>query len=216
MRDGLEGPYGLTNRPGFLENDQVRKRGAKMKRSVFLLISLVMTAILFISFIPAGAQDIDLSNMDNAQLMLLMQSIINKLDEKPEEMPSPTPTALPTPTATPEPVPDAGGSDDKEELMALMQTIMQMLATAEQGSETEPAPELIPTEPSEPSGYSIYENKKLTREKIPDYYFIQPEEHKEHKEKDKKDKKEDSGPTCRPGCNYECGAHGCRCVCNFY
>ncbi len=178
-----------------------------MRRNKVILIFLALAAFLTV-FFGAAAQDADIDSMTNEQLMLLMQSIINKLEEKPEETPSPTPTAVPTPTATPEPVPDAGGSDEKAELMALMQAIMEKLAAAETETEPEPVPDAVPAPIEEVSGFKIYENKKLLREKIPDYYFVQPEEKKEKKEKDKKD-----GHKCPPDCPWSCFADFCGCIC---
>ena len=66
---------------------------------------------------------------------------------------------------------------DDAELLALLQTIMQKL---EQGGSAEPAAEgpasassAIPEAKPDLSGFEIYENKKLTIEKLPDYMFIQ-------------------------------------------
>ena len=80
-----------------------------------------------------------------------------------------------------------------------------------------PGPAAASTAPEEEAPkFLIYENKKLQREKLPDSMFVQPEKHGDGKDKDKdKDRKKDDNdsPRCKPGCQYTCGAHSCRCVC---
>ena len=127
-----------------------------MKQKGFILILL---AVLSLSALLAGtvaAQDVDVSTMSNEELMVLLKSIMQKLEQdtaadteeqEPETAETPVPTSAPT---------------------AL------------------PAAETAP----EPVKHSIYENKKLSREPLPDSWFIKIEkggggDDKEHK-KDKK------------------------------
>ena len=57
-----------------------------------------------------------------------------------------------------------------EELLLLLQSIMERLDQQEEDPETRAAMDLTP----EPAGFSVYENKKLTIEELPEYMFIQP------------------------------------------
>ena len=97
---------------------------------IVLSVILVMTAI-FVSSV--SAQDVDISNMDNAQLMQLLQAIMLKL----------------------------GSPDDPA---------AQTVGT-EEISEPEGTP--VPDEYPEKSAFSIWKNKKLMIEALPDYMFIQ-------------------------------------------
>ena len=52
-----------------------------MRKRIFLIM-LGILASLAVSFGSSYAQDIDISNMDNAQLMELLQAIMQKLEEE--------------------------------------------------------------------------------------------------------------------------------------
>ena len=99
------------------------------KKDLFLIIISVLT--LFVApFVSVSAQEIDIENMDNAELLALLQAIMQKLEddgsaESITEEPEPTASAIPTAESDPDPV-----------------------------------------------GFEIYETKKLTVEKLPDYMFI--------------------------------------------
>ena len=52
-----------------------------MKKRAFLIMIGIL-ASLAVSFCSSFAQDIDISNMDNSQLMVLLQAIMQKLEEE--------------------------------------------------------------------------------------------------------------------------------------
>ena len=72
-----------------------------MKRKCILLL-LMISAVFGVFCNFASAQDIDIRNMDNEQLMVLLQAIMQKLEQ--EEIsaaaPDEAPAAVPVPTAT--------------------------------------------------------------------------------------------------------------------
>ena len=143
-------------------------------KRVFPIIIYVIMVLVF-SFASVSAQNVD--NMSNEELTTLLLQIMQKLEqtEEPAETPEPTPT--PTPEPTKEPLPEL--SDDKAELEALLMAIMQKL---DQKEETEAAPEkpagtMVPvSEAGEKEENSIWDNKKLIIEGLPEYMFIQPTE----------------------------------------
>ena len=105
-----------------------------MKDKKLFLILLPVLAILMIFVSSSFAQDIDISNMDNAQLMSLLQAIMLKLENDAESGPR------------------NEGSDQ---------------LNIENGD--------LKIEKADGTTFRIYENKKLILERIPDYYFIQPQ-----------------------------------------
>ena len=50
-----------------------------MRKPILLILFLILTAAA-VSFASVSAQDIDISNMDNAQLLQLLQAIMQKLE----------------------------------------------------------------------------------------------------------------------------------------
>ena len=140
-----------------------------------VLLFLLMITVFILSFSYSSAQDIDIENMDNAQLTTLLLQIMQKLEQAEEvtETPEPTPTPTPIPTKVPQPE----LSDDKAELEALLTAVTQKL---KQGEETETAPEtpaetMVPaSDPVDEPENSVWENKKLLIETLPSYMFIQP------------------------------------------
>ena len=52
-----------------------------MRKKSALLILFIILFMLTVTFSSSSAQDIDLSNMDNAQLMALLQAIMEKLED---------------------------------------------------------------------------------------------------------------------------------------
>ena len=199
----------------------------------FILLVLIL-AVFTVSAASVSAQEIDVEDMNNEQLIQLLQAIMQKLEEPEEELPTATPTAIPTPTATPTPeqIPDVTQIDDNEQLMLLMQTIIQMLEgdedgeTAETHEATPTVQELIVTLMPETTGesisFEIYVNKKLMMERIPDDRFIQKPNGKPEKpsEPGKKNKDDDSHgwiwdddvESCPPGLHWECTPERCICV----
>ena len=102
-----------------------------MRKKGLFLILFVVLSMLTICVSSSFAQDIDVSNMDNAQLMALLQAIMEKLGDQ-----------------------DAGsGTQDADQL------------SADSSQQAEEAGGRI---------FSIYENKKLILERLPDYMFYQP------------------------------------------
>ena len=74
-----------------------------MKRSfILLVIALSMMAVFSVS--PVSAQEPDVDSMTNEELLLLLQSIMQKLeqDETPSSEPTPGPVAVKDPETEPE------------------------------------------------------------------------------------------------------------------
>ena len=71
-------------------------------KSVFLKLLLIF-GLLIISAVPVCAQDIDISDMDNAQLLQLLQAIMQKLEENEAGADDEQASVL-TPESTAEPV----------------------------------------------------------------------------------------------------------------
>ncbi|MBQ6508158.1 MAG: hypothetical protein IJI07_01670 [Flexilinea sp.] len=121
----------------------------------FLIIFTVLL-LLTASVASVFAQDIDLENMDNAQLTELLQQIMQKLEQKDlsadetDQETSPVGSVAAVPAADPEPTPEA-------------------------------------------VVFSIYENKKLMIEKLPEYMFIQPTQPPKPEKPEKKDGGSKSG-----------------------
>ena len=75
-----------------------------MRKKIFLIMIGIL-ALLTVSVCSSFAQDIDISNMDNTQLMALLQAIMQKLEEETaDESPeAPVVTMVPETADTPEP-----------------------------------------------------------------------------------------------------------------
>ena len=144
------------------------------KKSSFLIFFTVLAMLSFI-IVSVSAQEIDVDSMDNAELMTLLHTIIQKLDQAEEAAatPEPTPTLTPVPAEIPQPE----LSDDTAELEALLMAIMQKLQQEKKtaAAPVSPAGTLVPViDPESEPEYSIWENKKLQIESLPSYMFIQP------------------------------------------
>ena len=148
-----------------------------MKKKSIIIIFILAITLLTVLPGSISAQDIDVESMDNAQLLRLLQVIMQQLEEGETEE---TDEPLPAGTAVPV-ISVARFSDGKL--------------------------------------FTIYENKKLIIERIPDDLFIQKNDGNGDT-----DKKKDTGtPTpdphgCKPGCSYDCwtnifGRQECGCVC---
>ncbi|MBQ6508157.1 MAG: hypothetical protein IJI07_01665 [Flexilinea sp.] len=174
-------------------------------------------AVFIITFAHVSAQDIDVGGMDNAQLTELLLQIMQKLDQTEEPAETPKPTATPTPVPTNTPLPEL--SDDKAELEALLTAIMQKLQ--EEPEEPAAAPEIpavaaaVSETEAEPAGdilsFTIYENKKLMIEKLPEYMFIQPTQPPKPDKPEKKDGSNNGGKKDRSpeDCEYHCAYEVC-------
>lgn len=69
-----------------------------MKGKTTLLMLFVILAVFTFSFASVSAQDIDLSDMDNAQLIALLQAIMQQLEaEEPAETAEPFPVGTEVP-----------------------------------------------------------------------------------------------------------------------
>ena len=86
-----------------------------MRRKTIVLILLTILTMLAV-FFSASAQDIDLSGMDNEQLMTLLQTIMDKLQESDTEETVTGPAAGPEPAAAPDPEtePEEAAADPEE------------------------------------------------------------------------------------------------------
>ena len=166
-----------------------------MKRYWIFLI-LTVLPVFAVSVFSAHAQEINVDSLDNEQLATLLLQIMQQLEQTGEAAETPEPTPTPTPEPAKAALPEL--SDDKAELEALLKAIMQKLqedqeetaATAEaSASETEPEPA------GDPPSFTIYENKKLIIEKLPEYMFIQPTEPPKPEKKKPDSPKDSSNPT---------------------
>ena len=174
-----------------------------------IIICVIMTLIF--SFASVSAQNVD--NMSSEELTTLLLQIMQKLEqtEEPAETPEPTPT--PTPEPTKAPLPEL--SDDKAELEALLTAIMQKLQEEPAVAPETPAAAAVSETEAEPAGdvisFSIYENKKLMIEKLPEYMFIQPTQPPKPEKPEKKDGSNNGGKQDRsPGdCEYHCAYEVC-------
>lgn len=114
-----------------------------MNKNSFFIILMTVLAVLILAFGSVSAQDVDVDNLSNEQLMMLLQSIMQKLEadtnaEPTEQAPETESEAAETQTAE-EPIPEP--------------TEM-----------TKPA--------AEKKQFQIYENKKLVIGRMPDSWFI--------------------------------------------
>ena len=159
-----------------------------MKDKSLFLILLAALAILMISVSSSFSQDIDISNMDNAQLMTLLQVIMQKLGNDPE-----------------------GGSRNVESDQLKIENEELKIGKADDRT------------------FRIYENKKLILERMPEYYFIQPQIIDEGDDgtfdpgpSDPGKKKDDidCGDICHDQCLYEYDTlsceYECYAVCEHY
>ncbi len=139
-----------------------------MKNRRFFLIMFMITAMLTAFISAVSAQDIDVSNMDRAELIRLLQAIMQKLEN------------------------GESGSEAAEE-------------TPEAPVITEsPEAENTPEPAAEPEPFHIYEIKKLTMEKIPDWYFIQPTDGDDDDDPSHPSKKKKKTPEqCENHCAYD-------------
>ena len=191
-------------------------------KRVFLIIFCVVMMLGF-SIALVSAQDVD--NMSNEELTTLLLQIMQKLDQKEEPAETPEPTPTPTPEPTKAPVPEL--SDDKAELEALLTAIMQKLDQKE-GTETapeKPAGTMVPAvDMAEKDENSIWDDKKLIIEGLPEYMFIQPTEAPKPEKPAPKDGNPGGDPGggdphgCKPGCSWVCAPNvlwgeRCSCVC---
>lgn len=202
-----------------------------MNKRNILLIFCAFLAMLSVSLGTASAQDYDLSNMDDAQLLELIQAIMNKLDEPEEAIPSPTPTPIPAPTAAPQTIPDVDRISDPAQLNSLMQMILNKLNSDGNGDSTaesseaelpsqEPAAVIQPENTPEAAHYQVYDNKKMILERVPDDRFIpKPREEKDSQPGKKKENDKENnnnhyeGEPCTPDgatWSYYDGAWLCR------
>ena len=114
---------------------------------LFVLMLLVCT------FFPVSAQEIDVENMSNEELMLLLQSIVLKLDNNESTK-----------------VPQENAAE-----IEVQQSDEAAVPTAEpKTSDSVDVPEATekPGAAEEKKTFEIYENKKLIIGRMPDSYFI--------------------------------------------
>ena len=117
-----------------------------MRKKTFLLVFMVVLAMSAFLIGSAAAQEVDIDSMDNAQLMQLLQSIINKLETDEAEEPAPEPA---------DPVP----SDEEPETEITVPEVPEPASIQEAEAGEEPK-------------ITIYENKKLIIGRMPDSYFV--------------------------------------------
>lgn len=71
-----------------------------MKKSCFTLLIVVLSALVLLAAAPISAQEIDFDSMTNAELLLLLQSIMSKMEQG-EPIPETVEPASPEPTPGP-------------------------------------------------------------------------------------------------------------------
>ena len=159
-----------------------------MKKRTMIFLLAVILAMLAVSFAAVSAQDFDLDNMDDEQLMLLMQAISQKLQKNEGSAEEGSDTVTNEPSAADQ-AKDAEDTDQK--------TL--------QSSDPSGVSEKQVTRAIEAKKYQIYENKKLIIGRMPDSMFVpkrtgggdegpEPEDPKTPEEEH----------NCLPGQTYEC------------
>lgn len=113
-----------------------------MKKKVFLIM-IGIIASLEVSLCPSFAQDIDISNMDNSQLMVLLQAIQQKLEEETaDESPEAAiVTTAPAIEAIPESVAEANGFRIYENKKLMVERIPDWYFIRNDSTEEPPAKE---------------------------------------------------------------------------
>jgi len=142
-----------------------------MRKTTLILILFMAAAVLTAFAGPVSAQDVDLSGMDDAQLMKLLWDVMQKLQE--------------------EDAPEAPADGVPEEAPA----------------EETPVPVIEETPVPTPEKFLVYENKKLTMEKLPDRYFVEKEAKPEKKEKHNPGKKKEDHSDCVLWCYSQNDCH---------
>ena len=126
-----------------------------MKKRTMIFLLAVILAMLAVSFAAVSAQDFDLDNMDDEQLMLLMQAISQKLQKNEESAEEGSDTVTNEPSA-------ADQAKDAED------TDQKTLQSSDLSGESEKQL----TRAIEAKKYQIYENKKLIIGRMPDSMFV--------------------------------------------
>ncbi|MBR6088770.1 MAG: hypothetical protein IKP86_02475, partial [Anaerolineaceae bacterium] len=80
-------------------HERMTEREVLMKKQKIMLMLLTILAFCMVMTGTAGAQDIDIDNMDNEQLLILLQQIMDKLEQQETAEVTEVPTAE---TAVPE------------------------------------------------------------------------------------------------------------------
>ena len=148
-----------------------------MIKNSFLVIFAVVLAVFVFAFGSVSAQDVDLDSLSNEQLMMLLQSIMQKLEA--DTNAEPTDQAAET---------ESDASETK---------------TAEN---TIPGPTEMTKPAAEKKQFQIYENKKLVIGRMPDSWFIrkpvQSEGDSQEDENDSNEGSSDSHEDGRDGGEY--------------
>ncbi len=120
-----------------------------MIKRVFLIMIGIL-ASLAVSFYPSFAQDIDISNMDNAQLMVLLQAIMQKLEEETADKSQEAPIVTTTPAAedTPGSIAEADSFRIYENKKLVVESIPDWFFIRNDRTE-EPQDKEYPTEPQD-------------------------------------------------------------------
>ena len=130
----------------------MKKHRTIVKRLVVVFALLITSAFFVMS---VSAQDINLDNMDDEQLMLLMQAISQRLQKKGVSAEEGSDTVTNEPPAADQ----AKGSDDTDQ-----KTL--------QSSDPSGVSEKQVTRAIDAKKYQIYENKKLIIGRMPDSMFV--------------------------------------------
>lgn len=114
-----------------------------MNKNSFFIILMTVLAVFLFAFGSVSAQDVDLDNLSNEQLMMLLQSIMQKLEADTNAEPS-----------------EQAAETESE------------AAETQTAEEPIPEPTEMTKPAAEKKQFQIYENKKLVIGRMPDSWFI--------------------------------------------
>lgn len=129
------------------------KKHRTIVKRIVVILSLLITSAFFV--MSVSAQDIDLDNMDDEQLMLLMEAISQKLQKNGASAEEGSDTVTNEPSAADQ----AKGAEDTDQ-----KTL--------QSTDHSGVSEKQVTRAVEAKKYQIYENKKLIIGRMPDSMFV--------------------------------------------
>lgn len=169
---------------------KLRDKETDMKKRTMIFLLAVILAMLAVSFAAVSAQDFDLDNMDDEQLMLLMQAISQKLQKNGASAEEGSDTVTNESSAADQ----AKDAEDPDQ------------ETLQAQSNTSGEPEKQVTRAMEAKKYQIYENKKLIIGRMPDSMFVRKPTGGGGEEEPEPEgpKTPEEEHNCLPGQTYEC------------
>lgn len=161
-----------------------------MKKRTMIFLLAVILAMLAVSFAAVSAQDFDLDNMDDEQLMLLMQAISQKLQKGGASAQEGSDMVKEDPSAADQ-AKDAEAPDQKtQQTQPEISEVSDKQASRAIGAKK----------------YQIYENKKLVISRMPDSMFVRKPTGGGGEEEPEPEgpKTPEEEHNCLPGQTYEC------------